>query len=160
LIIVVPDHAHPVSIIGTYDDAAPGTLLRDKLQVYDKAGFPNYPAPNAEGYPATVDVSKRLAFVFAAYPDHCDAGKPYVANPNKPTITDEGKPAVVNEENCQISAARRTGNLPFTAGGGVHAADDVLLTAMGPGADQFRGRIDNTRVFRAMAIALGLGSRQ
>ena len=27
---------------------------------------------------------------------------------------------------------------------------------MGPGAEQFRGRIDNTRVFRAMATALGL----
>ena len=38
----------------------------------------------------------------------------------------------------------------------MHAADDVVLTAMGPGAEQFRGRIDNTRVFRAMATALGL----
>ena len=39
---------------------------------------------------------------------------------------------------------------------GVHAADDVILTAMGPGAEQFRGRIENTRVFRAIATALGL----
>ena len=28
---------------------------------------------------------------------------------------------------------------------------------MGPGAEQFHGRIDNTRVFRIMATALGLG---
>jgi alkaline phosphatase len=49
------------------------------------------------------------------------------------------------------------GNLPFTAPQGVHAADDVILTAMGPGSEAFRGRIDNTRVFRAMASALGLG---
>jgi alkaline phosphatase len=28
---------------------------------------------------------------------------------------------------------------------------------MGPGAEQFRGRMDNTGVFRAMATALGLG---
>ena len=41
---------------------------------------------------------------------------------------------------------------------GVHAADDVILTAMGPGAEQFRGRIENTRVFRVMATALGLGN--
>ena len=54
---------------------------------------------------------------------------------------------------------RRAGNLPFDANSGVHAADDVVLTAMGPGAEQFRGRIDNTRVFRAMATALGLGDR-
>ena len=51
---------------------------------------------------------------------------------------------------------RRTGNLPFNMNAGVHAADDVILTAMGPGSEQFRGRIENTRVFRAMATALGL----
>jgi alkaline phosphatase len=32
----------------------------------------------------------------------------------------------------------------------------VVLTATGPGAEQFRGRIDNTRVFRIMTTALGL----
>ena len=55
-------------------------------------------------------------------------------------------------------AARKIGNLPITAEFGVHAADDVVLTATGPGADIFRGRIDNTRVFAAMARALGLGA--
>ena len=54
-------------------------------------------------------------------------------------------------------AARKIGNLPITARNGVHAADDVVLTAAGPGADVFRGRVDNTFVFRAMARALGLG---
>ena len=34
--------------------------------------------------------------------------------------------------------------------------DDVLLTAMGPGAEAFHGRMDNTRAFRVMATALGL----
>ena len=38
-------------------------------------------------------------------------------------------------------------------------ADDVVLTAIGPGAEQFHGRIDNTRVFRAMVGALGLGPK-
>ena len=33
-----------------------------------------------------------------------------------------------------------TGNLPFNMNAGVHAADDVILTALGPGAEQFRGR--------------------
>ncbi len=44
LIIVVADHAHPVSIIGTYDDQRPGERLRDKLGIYGEAKFPNYPA--------------------------------------------------------------------------------------------------------------------
>ena len=47
--------------------------------------------------------------------------------------------------------------MAFTQPQGVHSADDVVLTAMGPGAEMFRGRIDNTRVFRVMATALGLG---
>ena len=64
LIIVVADHGHPVSIIGTYDDEQPGQLLRDKLMIYDKAKFPNYPAANGEGYPPSIDVSRRLAMVF------------------------------------------------------------------------------------------------
>jgi alkaline phosphatase len=29
---------------------------------------------------------------------------------------------------------------------------------MGPGAELFRGRLDNTRVFRVIATALGLGA--
>jgi alkaline phosphatase len=51
---------------------------------------------------------------------------------------------------------RRIGNLPFNMNAGVHAADDVILTAMGPGAEMFRGHMENTRVFRVMATALGL----
>ncbi len=159
LIIVVPDHAHPVSIIGTIDDDRPGTRLRDKIGVYGDAGFPNYPPADAEGYPPTVDVSRRLAFTFGAYPDHCTRGKPHLDGefvPAKPGLFSTANSA--NEEYCGPQATRMQGNLPFTAGSGVHAADDVLLTAMGPGSDQFRGHMENTRVFRAMATALGLGA--
>lgn len=158
LIVVVPDHGHPASIIGTYDDEA-GATLRERLQTYASAKFPNYAPPNAEGFPPSVDVSRRLALVFAAFPDHCDAGKPHLAGENVPSSPSWfGSKQVVNEANCQSGAARKIGNLPFTAQAGVHAADDVVLTATGPGADLFHGRIDNTRVFRAMARALGLGA--
>ena len=84
MIIVVPDHAHPVSIIGTYDDSK-GEQLRDRLQTYAAAGFPNYPAPDPDGYPGKVDVSRRLALVFAAYPDYCDPGRPYMQGENVPS---------------------------------------------------------------------------
>ena len=156
LIIVVPDHAHPVSIIGTYDDQRPGEHLRDKIGVYDQAKFPNYPAAGADGYPQSIDVTRRLAFVFAGFPDHCASGKPYLASPFKPTEVKD-KVAVANEVFCTPGATRMQGNLPFTQSQGVHSADDVVLTAMGPGSEMFRGRIDNTRVFRVMATALGLG---
>jgi alkaline phosphatase len=158
LIIVVADHAHPVSIIGTYDDERPGDRLRDKLGIYDQAKFPNYPKADAAGYPPSVDVSRRLAFVFAGFPDHCASGKPYLAGPFKPA-EEKDKHAVANEVFCTPQAMRMQGNLPFTQPQGVHSGDDVVLTAMGPGAELFRGRIDNTRVFRVMATALGLGPR-
>src|SRR5215510_13817131 len=156
LIIVVADHAHPVSIIGTYDDARPGERLRDKIGVYNEAKFPNYPKADKDGYPASVDVSRRLAFVFAGFPDHCASGKPFLGGPFKPTEEKDDK-AVANETYCTPQATRMEGNLPFAQRQGVHAADDVVLTAMGPGAELFKGRVDNTYVFRVMATALGLG---
>jgi len=158
LIIVVADHTHPVSIIGTYDDARPGERLRDKLGVYAEAKFPNYPKADEDGYPRSVDVSRRLAFVFAGFPDHCASGKPYLAGPFKPT-EEKDKQAVANEVYCTPQATRMQGNLPFTQPQGVHSADDVVLTATGPGSELFRGHMDNTAVFRVMATALGLGAR-
>lgn len=167
LVIVVPDHAHPVSIIGTYDDRK-GDELRERLQTYASAGFPDYPAPDEAGYPPRVDVERRLAMVFAAYPDHCDAGRPHLGGENVPTIAagaagaragdrrGEKAAAAETPTYCAPGEARKIGNLPITARSGVHAADDVLLTADGPGADAFRGRVDNTYVFRAIARALGL----
>lgn len=159
LIIVVADHAHPVSIIGTVDDARPGTRLRDKIGTYADAKFPNYPAPDADGYPATVDVSRRIFMSFGAYPDHCRDGKPYLGGefvPSKAGADD--KEQVANEEYCGPTATRMQGNLPITANSGVHAADDVILTATGPASEQFRGHMENTRVFRVIATALALGA--
>jgi alkaline phosphatase len=148
LIVVVPDHAHPVAIIGTYDDARPGGSVREKLGIYGAAGFPNYPPPNAMGYPPAVDVSRRIAFTFSAFPDHCDAGQPFLVRPNRPG----------DETSCNLpGAVRRVGNLPASARSGVHSAEDALLTAVGPGSELFRGSIDNTNVFRILSTALGLG---
>ena len=156
LIIVVADHAHPVSIVGSYDDQRPGDRLRDKLGVYEAAKFPNYPKANDNGYPASIDVSRRIAFMFAGFPDHCTSGRPNLDGPFKPTEKKDDK-FVATETYCGPQATRMEGNLPFNQPQGVHSADDVVLTAMGPGAELFKGRIDNTRVFRVMATALGLG---
>ena len=159
LIIVTPDHTHPVSIIGTVDDNRPGERLRDKIGLYNEAGFPNYPAPDADGYPEKIDVSKRLAFTFGAFPDHCTNGKPHMSGEFKPSVPGgpDGKTEVANEEFCAPGATRMQGNLPITAGSGVHSGDDGLLTAMGPGSERFHGHLENTKVFRNIALALGLG---
>lgn len=158
LIVVVADHAHPVSIIGTVDDERPGERLREKLGTYADAGFPNYPTADAEGYPPSVDVSRRIFMSFGAYPDHCRSGKPYLNGEFVPAKPDaSGTAHVANEEFCGPTTTRMQGNLPFTAYQGVHSADDVILTAMGPGAEQFHGHMENTRVYRAIVSALALG---
>jgi alkaline phosphatase len=157
LIVVVPDHAHPVSIIGTIDDARPGKGLRDKMAVYD-AKFPNYPPPDKDGYPTDVDVSRRLAFVFGGRPDHCTSGKPNDSGYWPTQAAPVSGTYVANEKHCGAGATRIPGNLPMQIGAGVHAADDIILTAIGPGAEQFRGHMENTRVFRAIATALGLAN--
>lgn len=159
MIVVVPDHAHMVGLVGTFDDSRPGDTPREKLGTYAESKFPNYPPADAEGYPPNVDVSRRVALLFGTYPDHCFNARPYLAGEVAPVVPGQ-KPGtfVANEAYCAApGAVRITGNLPADANSGVHAADDVLLTAMGPGAAQFRGRIDNTRVFRAIVTALGLG---
>ncbi len=154
---MVPDHAHPISLVGTFDDARQGDTPRAKLGVYGAAGFPNYPAPDESGYPPSPDVSKRLALLFGAYPDHCFSGKPNLSGEFQPTQPGpDGKTTVANEANCKPGTVRLFGNLPFDAPQGVHSGDDVVLTASGPGAELFRGHIDNTFVFRAIVSALGL----
>ena len=69
----------------------------------------------------------------------------------------DGKTQVANEEFCTPGATRMQVNLPITAGSGVHSGEDGLLTAMGPGSERFHGHLENTRVFRNIALALGLG---
>ena len=161
LVIVVADHAHPISVIGTYDDSRPGTAPRDKLGVYAEALPPNYGPANAQGYPPSMDVSRRVALGFAAFPDNCFNAKPYLDGENNPAVAGKEKGTyVANEQNCsRPGAVRIEGNLPKDASSETHSGDDVLLTAMGPGSDAFHGRLDNTRVFRVMVNALGLGTR-
>jgi alkaline phosphatase len=161
LIIVVPDHTHAVSVVGTYDDAKAGQSARERLGTYAQSLPPNYGPLDAEGYPTDVNTSRRLAVVFGTYPDTCDIARPYMDGERKPSAkSEDGKSAVANERDCaKPGAVRRSGNLPFGVAQGVHAADDGILTAMGPGAEKFRGRKDNTFVFRAMAEALALGGR-
>ena len=66
LILVLADHTHPIGLVGTIDDdmaSVPNAPMRERIGVYARAGFPNYPAPDPEGYPPRVDVSRRLISV-------------------------------------------------------------------------------------------------
>ncbi|MGE0564135.1 MAG: alkaline phosphatase [Pseudolabrys sp.] len=161
LILVVSDHAHPNSLVGTINDdmaSIPNTPLRERLGVYDKAGFPNYPSPDAGGYPPRVDVSRRIAILSAALPDHYETLRPKLDAPNEPAMRGTAPRTYVANDKYKDApgAMLRLGNLPAYLGASVHSGEDVILTATGPGADRVRGSMDNTEVFRVMAEALGL----
>ena len=163
LILVLPDHNHPNGLVGTVNDdmsTTPNVPLRERVGVYDKAGFPNYPAPDADGYPARVDVSRRLAMFSASLPDHYETFRPKLDNPNEPTVKgDEAGTFKVNEKYKDVpGVVLRLGNLPALIGASVHSGEDVILTAAGPGSERVHGSMDNTDVFRVIADALGLAA--
>ncbi|HXI06967.1 MAG: alkaline phosphatase [Bradyrhizobium sp.] len=163
LILVVADHSHPNSLVGTINDdmsSVPNVPFRERVGVYEKAGFPNYPAPDADGYPSRVDVSRRIAIFSASLPDHYETFRPKLDNPNEPTMKgDDAGTFKANDKYKDVpGAVLRPGNLPAMVGASVHSGEDVILTAAGPGSDKVKGSMDNTEVFRVMVDALGLGA--
>ena len=163
LIFVLADHNHPIGLVGTIEDdmsKEPNVAMRERVRVYERAGFPNYGTPDAEGYPARVDVSRRLALFSASLPDHYETYRPKLDNPNDPTVPgNEAGTYVANERYKSIpGAVFRFGNLPAMINADVHSGEDVILTAIGPGSDRVHGQMDNTEVFRIIAEALGLGA--
>jgi alkaline phosphatase len=161
LILVLADHNHPVGLIGTIEDdmAKDPAPVRERVRVYERAGFPNYPPADAEGYPAHIDVSRRLALFSASLPDHYETARPKLDGPNEPTIPGQASNTYVANDKYKGApgAVLRFGNLPAMINADVHSGEDVILTATGPGSERVRGQIDNTDVFRIMAEALGLG---
>ena len=160
LIIVTPDHTHSGSISGVINDDKPGPL-REKVGIYAEAGYPNYPKADVQGYPSQIDVSKRIAFFYGNYPDHYETMHPKLDGTFVPAIKGEDGKFVANPKYQQLQedAIHVGGNLPSHQDSGVHTADDAVLNAVGPGADKFKGFMDNTEVFRVMVDALGLGQK-
>ena len=137
--------------------------MRERVRTYEKASFPNYPAPDARGYPNRVDVSRRLAIFSASMPDHYETFRPKLDNPEQADGREQGqgKTFDANEKYKNMpGAVLRLGNLSKLTNSSVHSGEDVVLTATGPGSERMRGKIDNTEVFRVMVEALGLGSGQ
>ncbi len=159
LIVVTGDHAHGVSIIGTVDDEKPGDEMREKVGVYADAGFPNYEDKDGDGFPDKVDVSRRLAVFSSNFPDYYETFRPKMDGPFEPAIQNEKKEYVANPAYKDVpGAVLRTGNLPRSADTAVHAVDDVVLQAAGPGSEGFKGYMEESDVYRVLVDAFALGA--
>lgn len=157
LIIVTGDHTHGISIIGTVDDNKPGTEMREKVGVYEDAGYPNYQDANKDGYPDDVNVSKRLAVFFNNYPDYYETFRPKLDGTFVPAIKNEKDEYVANKAYEKVpGAVFREGILPRSVDTGVHAVDDMVIQASGPGAERIRGYMENTELFRVIVDALAI----
>jgi alkaline phosphatase len=158
LIVVTGDHTHGVAIIGTVDDEKPGDVMREKVGTYDAAGFPNYEDKNGDGYPDRIDVSRRLFLAANNGPDHYETFRPKLDGPFVPAVQNEAKEYVANEAYKGVPGAVFVeGNIPKEDDTGVHAVDDVVLQAAGPGAEGFRGYMEQSDVYRVLADAFALG---
>ena len=160
LLIVTGDHTHSISVIGTVDDNAPGELMRDKVGIYAKAGYPDYRDEDGDGYPDNVNVAKRLAVFIGNYPDYYETYRPKMNGPFVPAVKDENGHYIANAAYKDVPGAQlRSGNLPRTESTGVHSIDDLVVGARGPNADAFKGFMNSTEVFRIMTEAMALGNK-
>ncbi|MGC4392582.1 alkaline phosphatase [Agrobacterium sp. M50-1] len=161
LIVVTGDHTHGVSIIGTVDDDKPGAEMREKVGTYAEAGFPNYEDKDGDGYPDKVDVSRRLFLNANNGPDHYETFRPKLDGPFTPAVQNEKKEYVANEQYKDVPGAVFVpGIIPKSSDSGVHAVDDVVLQAEGPGAEGFRGYMEQSDVYKGLAEAFALGAKQ
>ncbi|MDR2100177.1 MAG: alkaline phosphatase [Campylobacteraceae bacterium] len=157
LIIVTGDHTHGISIIGTVDDSKQGDM-REKVGVYADAGFTNYQDKNADGYPDSPNVSRRLAVFFNNFPDYYETFKPKLDAQFVPAVQNEKGEYIANEAYKGVEGAVfRVGNIPRNTDTGVHSVDDMIVQAYGPGAEAIKGYMDNTELFKVIVDAMALG---
>ncbi|WP_274584596.1 alkaline phosphatase [Neisseria leonii] len=156
LIIVTGDHTHGISIVGTVDDGKPGDM-REKVGTYQHAGWLDYQDKNGDGYPDNWDVSKRLAVFFAAYPDYYETFRPKLDGQFNPALKDsQGQYAANSKYKDVPGAVLREGNLPRSADSGVHSVDDMVVQAVGPGAENVRGYMENSDLFKIIVDAFAV----
>ncbi len=150
LIIVVADHAHGASITGTYHELD-GKKGREAVRIYADAGWPTFADNDKDGFPDNPSPDITLAVQYANHPDYKEDYK-FKAEPTVPAIMANDK-AIANPK---TAGEFYPGNIPASDPSEVHSADDIILTADGPGADYFNGVMDNTEVFFGIVRALGL----
>lgn len=179
LIIVVADHAHGISISGTYHERD-GKKGPEAVRVYAKSIFPTFKDADHDGFPDNPDPDVTLAVQYANHPEYYE-NYHFMKTPTPPALfvteTKEEASKVGDKiEYHQVSSASSKANparihpgdpevlmpanTPKDDAQEAHAADDVLLNAGGPGSEYFHGTMDNTEVFFGILRALGINGNK
>lgn len=179
LIIVLADHAHGVSISGTYHerDGKKGT---EAVRIYADSIFPTFKDEDGDGFPENPDPDVTLAIQYANHPSHYENYR-FMEIPTPPALSvneTETKAVKVGDkveyhEVMKSSSKANPGriplhgkkelspaNIPLFDPQEVHSADDILVNAGGPGSEYFNGMMDNTEVFFGILRALGIDATQ
>ena len=179
LIIVLADHAHGISISGTYHerDGRKGT---EAVRVYANSIFPTFKDADHDGFPDNPDPDVTLAVQYANHPEYYE-NYHFMKTPTPPAlaVTETKEEAVQNGDKVeyhQVSHASSKANparihpgdpaelmpanTPKNDPQECHSADDILLNAGGPGSEYFHGTMDNTEVFFGMMRALGIDANK
>ncbi|WP_406848712.1 alkaline phosphatase [Taylorella equigenitalis] len=159
LIVVIADHAHGISITGTYTEAD-GRKGRDAVRTYAEAKYPNFVDEDGDGFPEDPNPEHTLAVQYANFPDHYENYR-FQTKPTAPALAAkdaDGKETIkANPARAPEGARLIEGNLPTDKETQeVHSADDIVVMAGGPGSDYFKGHIENVEVFFGIMRALGI----
>lgn len=177
LIIVVADHAHGVSISGTYHerDGKKGT---EAVRVYQNSIMPTFQDADKDGFPDNPDPDVTLAVQYANHPEYYE-NYHFMPVPTPPALSvtetveeaqnigDKVEFHQVSKASSKANPARihpgdpaelMPANTPKDDPQECHSADDVLLNAGGPGSEYFHGVMDNTEVFFGILRALGVNA--
>lgn len=175
LIIVVADHAHGISITGTYHerDGKKGT---EAVRTSADSIFPTFEDKNGDGFPDNLDPNVTLAVQYANHPTYYENFH-FQQKPTAPTLAvtktvEEAKTVAEKTEyhqttqnSSEANPARIhkgdpkqlvPANIPQSITDECHEADDVPLNAGGPGSEYFHGVMDNTEVYFGILRALGI----
>lgn len=158
LVIVTADHAHSMSLVGTYWEGD-GKSGVEAIRQYQEAGFPTYSDANKDGFPDDPNPDRKLVMMFAAATDYYEDFKmdkvptaPAVQGEDGKLVPNTAKLANPEDPNKERFLVK--GNFETTSG--PHSIEDVPLMAGGPGASYFKGTMDNTDVFFGMLNAMGV----
>ena len=179
LIIVFADHAHGISISGTYHEKD-GKKGAEAVRIYADSILPTFKDLDGDGFPENPDPDVTLAVQYANHPSYYE-NYHFMEVPTPPAlaINETVKEAVrtgdkveykeVLQASSKANPARIPlggkpelvpANIPKSDPQEVHSADDILLNAGGPGSEYFKGMMDNTEVFFGILRALGIDANK